>query len=558
MNNHLFAVGENLYSMLWKLAKSFEVHQLGLKVWIDAICINQGDAEEKEVEVQKMGWIYKKALAVRAWLGPSPTASFSVEYHQVREWLNESPAAEQPHQVDTPHPSGRLGEAVRAVEHAVFSNPFWDRIWILQEITLASSILFWYGDCYFTPNEISWLINHFTPRCIEEFQSGAFGLSHIAGSSQASLRLRFRSDYPRSKDIALRRLVGIAKASKATDARDKVYGMLALIPESIAANIRPSYASHYAPYQAYAALTRAYILDTGDLRIWYGQVSLSIKGDDPLPSWALDLYAEQEQYTFGPTRLATISTENWSFGANGARRGRPTFSDNGLIMSCPGIFADSVQSLAKPNSEANAQTAVEWYFAPQICTSDGATTLPSVDASTKSTLARVLHRDSDYQYPAQGCLLDLAWGLDADRPPDGPNWKRLRNDLDGLESASALASLAYFRSGLHANANFLINGVPLRAYFDASPGTFAPNHKTAMALGRISQSGRLCMTAAGRVAMVPDETEVGDRIAVLFACEMPVIIRPRGKHYQLIGCSFVDGLMKGEALGLRETTISFC
>jgi hypothetical protein len=39
--------------------------------WIDALCINQEDNEEKSTEIQRMLSIYKAATRVVVWLGPS-------------------------------------------------------------------------------------------------------------------------------------------------------------------------------------------------------------------------------------------------------------------------------------------------------------------------------------------------------------------------------------------------------------------------------------------------------------------------------------------------------
>jgi hypothetical protein len=38
-------------------------------VWVDAICINQRDKEEREDQVAKMGRIYEDALRVVVYLG---------------------------------------------------------------------------------------------------------------------------------------------------------------------------------------------------------------------------------------------------------------------------------------------------------------------------------------------------------------------------------------------------------------------------------------------------------------------------------------------------------
>ncbi|KAH9209984.1 heterokaryon incompatibility protein-domain-containing protein [Leptodontidium sp. 2 PMI_412] len=39
-------------------------------VWADAICINQQDIEERNLQVQAMASIYQKAAEVAIWLGP--------------------------------------------------------------------------------------------------------------------------------------------------------------------------------------------------------------------------------------------------------------------------------------------------------------------------------------------------------------------------------------------------------------------------------------------------------------------------------------------------------
>ncbi|KAK0716711.1 heterokaryon incompatibility protein-domain-containing protein, partial [Apiosordaria backusii] len=45
------------------------------RIWIDAICINQADTNEKNHQVQQMARIYKGAWRVLAWLGPARPGS---------------------------------------------------------------------------------------------------------------------------------------------------------------------------------------------------------------------------------------------------------------------------------------------------------------------------------------------------------------------------------------------------------------------------------------------------------------------------------------------------
>jgi len=60
-----FPISRNLKTALWALRTNDEVRQL----WIDAICINQGDTEERNQQVPRMDRIYGGAQNVCIWLG---------------------------------------------------------------------------------------------------------------------------------------------------------------------------------------------------------------------------------------------------------------------------------------------------------------------------------------------------------------------------------------------------------------------------------------------------------------------------------------------------------
>ncbi|EMD88424.1 hypothetical protein COCC4DRAFT_87686, partial [Bipolaris maydis ATCC 48331] len=65
LNNKLVHVTENLSSAL----QNFEQRDVALRIWIDAICINQKNEHEKSQQVGLMAEIYHKASEVIVWLG---------------------------------------------------------------------------------------------------------------------------------------------------------------------------------------------------------------------------------------------------------------------------------------------------------------------------------------------------------------------------------------------------------------------------------------------------------------------------------------------------------
>ncbi|OAG13982.1 HET-domain-containing protein, partial [Alternaria alternata] len=81
-------------------------------LWVDAICINQSDEEEKLSQVQSMGDVYRNAVEVRIWLG---------SLKDVQEEANDE---------QFPNELQALGIRIIAMQ------PWWRRVWVIQEATL--------------------------------------------------------------------------------------------------------------------------------------------------------------------------------------------------------------------------------------------------------------------------------------------------------------------------------------------------------------------------------------------------------------------------------------
>lgn len=69
-----FSVTQNLYAALRRLRDA----DLPRTVWIDAVCINQADLEERASQVQIMARIYAYAVSVTVWLGEEADESSKV------------------------------------------------------------------------------------------------------------------------------------------------------------------------------------------------------------------------------------------------------------------------------------------------------------------------------------------------------------------------------------------------------------------------------------------------------------------------------------------------
>jgi hypothetical protein len=138
VNNQRMAVRPNIWHFLHQLRE--EQHD-GL-LWVDAICINQDDVEERSQQVAIMGQIYSGAEDVKVWLGyRDERIPRLLEKVQTSEW----PKAKEVIDAATSSNEGfyyrRLFEDLREVSEL----EYWKRLWIVEEFFLAQRIELRYG-----------------------------------------------------------------------------------------------------------------------------------------------------------------------------------------------------------------------------------------------------------------------------------------------------------------------------------------------------------------------------------------------------------------------------
>ena len=63
---------------------------------------------------------------------------------------------------------------------------------------------------------------------------------------------------------------------------------------------------------------------------------------------------------------------------------------------------------------------------------------------------------------------------------------------------------------------------------------------------------RFCMSESGRMGWIPEAGKKGDFISVLHGCFLPVLLRPKGNAYEVIGTCYIHGIMDGEAVAAAQ------
>ncbi|KAF2022840.1 heterokaryon incompatibility, partial [Setomelanomma holmii] len=123
INGHTFTVRENLCDFLLASRRN---SWISTWIWIDQLCINQENSSEHISQLHNMGTTYEDAKEVLVWLG----------HHG---WICDVTIEKMRDDIFSPHERNEV-DPDDDVHHAIMSNPYWTRMWIVQEIHLARTI----------------------------------------------------------------------------------------------------------------------------------------------------------------------------------------------------------------------------------------------------------------------------------------------------------------------------------------------------------------------------------------------------------------------------------
>src|SRR5690242_3287097 len=182
-------------------------HSQSLRFWIDALCINQLDQEEKSFQVGLMAEIYQRAYHVFAWLGPADeNTDMVMDYlndmgeraeacgmaegceQYVSIWLDMLSVPEHRQFRPQKFHFRRIDDTSYSVERMLlrnlfesisgwagqknflplagmkefFTRPWWGRIWVLQEVTFAKDTDFVCGSKTISKTRCSAAINAYS------------------------------------------------------------------------------------------------------------------------------------------------------------------------------------------------------------------------------------------------------------------------------------------------------------------------------------------------------------------------------------------------------------
>jgi hypothetical protein len=142
-----FEVRENLWLALQHLRLETESRVL----WIDAICINQGNIHERNHQVAQMAQIYQEAATVVVWLG-APDSSSAIAFELLSSPSKWTAFIQPSNDLEVLS----LGNRQLSALHSLLSREYWERLWIIQEFLMAQKFVLQCGDDLCPQFRVSW------------------------------------------------------------------------------------------------------------------------------------------------------------------------------------------------------------------------------------------------------------------------------------------------------------------------------------------------------------------------------------------------------------------
>lgn len=513
------------------------------RIWIDAICINQGDLDERQSQVRMMGHVFGNAERVLCWLGAfnpplvdEATGRLAVDFIKK---FNANPDKE----LRLAHQHFHFGEegdgeydengiiprTWRAIK-AMFDIEYFHRVWIIQEVGLAQIARLFWG------NEGTWIDwTEVALFCKVMDASGASLVSHLDLKSWVCnhINLVWQMKEDGRPLFNFVEVLHWARIHRCADPRDYVYALLSHPSATVdgTALIRPDYTK--SAVQAYTDLAVNVINRTRSLHI----LAFVDHDGDPksgtLPSWVPDWHAVN---LVAPLRTPTHAAPLETDGSHSIYK-----SAAGTVLRCSAIVVDSVRAMSDMINHTQL---------------------------TVSTLAREEQKKTPF-------LIDHIW-------------KRIVTDPEipltsGVQFVGALASVLSggycqnvattsegpLKQQLADCAAFILEFKRIRPAGASSPDFLAslePEERTN--IERMAADGspvrfiqditwnamcrKVFRTTKGHIGLGPRTMQEGDVCAVLRGSVYPIIFRRRDDNILLVGPAWLYGFMAGEAEQLHQ------
>ncbi|KAH8805402.1 heterokaryon incompatibility protein-domain-containing protein [Xylogone sp. PMI_703] len=576
-----FYVRANLYAAL----RHFRDEKQEVTMWIDALCIDQEDDNERTRQIKQMHEVYSQAEEVCVWLGdgseegsPDPKACFKflkriLDLKKLDILLNDLREYETS---GFQNPPRAVKKCINIVN--LMWNKWFSRRWVIQELALARKASVHYGNkkipwvdfsdaiSLFIQNydRIGHVLQKFTsqeadsPRKLRALEAVKYLGANTLVDVTSNLFRRTESGEIHQWLWSLEELVSYLLPFEASEPKDIIYSVLSLAKDTrlvknpddqtttLDNRLIPDY-KHKSLRDVYVDFV-GYCIDTsGSLDILCRHWAAASRPNNvkalneilELPTWIPSI----EKSSFGTVEQRLQGRVNGdSFVGNPIRNSRPIYN------ASAGLIPKYRLKRSKPDKKkTRASLSVKG-----ICI--GSIERAAVRAVNGMIFHEVLEMAGfDYNSSQNG----LGWSEDRERVPE-ELWRTLVADR-GHEGRPAphWYALACMDCLNHLNANGDLD-VPELLNLPNAAGTVKAflkrvrevifNRVFILVKSEPEQPAR----RTPMYGLAPSGAREGDIICILFGCSVPVVLRSQGHHFEVIGECYVHGMMDGEALADKE------
>ncbi|KAF2162526.1 hypothetical protein M409DRAFT_27149 [Zasmidium cellare ATCC 36951] len=549
-----FEVTLNLHNALTRLLRFMrEDEKFPRRIWVDAVCIDQSNFDERNKQVLRMRYIYGAASVVVCALPPEWCLTDTGEARaRVMGWdagvsmlrLLAGAQSDVGREAFAEHL--RSGVVQYSAERWAslfnfFANPYWTRLWIIQEIALASrDIMILAGTNSMPWNTVSSVAALFRslPYTIRET---------LVASVRASGRAMAPFSSNLDKIVDIQKLVAdrvqenkyaqpstilrLARKAQATNARDKVYGLLSLIDPSLSQPIHVDYRKTAGT--VWTEFASVAIEMTGSLQILRHCSQPDHNRARDAPSWAPDLGNGNVALPFGKVRIIQIHI----------REASDPWID-GKVLNVSGVRLDTIDSVSSVRRE----------FDDLFLNRDTERGIVQSSATTKKATKQYERSIKDlYRELAatflSGSASSSAFYLNPELPPMG--W--LKRNKGTSRSVDRVVSFLEQNGELPLPGGYLLRDV-LEQFPHSTKGTDGHGEQRKAPsddewylqlvdyIDSILNYRRLAVTTKGHISLVPCDTRPDDHVYALGAYSGLGILRKQNEMWRWVGSCYVHSL----------------
>jgi hypothetical protein len=548
-----------------------------LTLWVDAICINQKDRQEKEKQIRLLPIIFQNASYTYAFLEGGDAIERAMEMliqvgvkaakeersrldqseegmqeeHEIQHGIRKaySTAETAPEGLSTADETERnavsekqdwpeglpripaswqddsiphLHDEVWTCVKALFSLPYFRRVWIIQEVVAALNVKIVCGNW-----TIDWSDLHLAVDIVDrQLQLSETDTTHVTSSWQPFLSLASQREWEaRSSRWSLSMLLEHFRYTESTLSRDRLFAMLGLASDGNEADFEPDYSSTLE--EIVLRFARVFVRQGRGMQLLY---RAGLHGEvDRFSSWIPDWM------THKPASLADSSEGGSTFAAYGPQQPMIRCSPDSDELMVEGYTVDEIESISE---SSNTKEELAQY-------------LNEVDAMIDNAILRPTQttcEDLKWKVPIAGALFPKVatfGGIDL-RTSYIALWNSLgyhgkgkaidRRATDGIDKES---SAAY---------TMILEQLSADSYRDQGMSYLAALQDTVL-------GWRFVVTRRGYFGTVPSLTQTGDVVAIMKGGCVPFVLQrsaSRSSEFRLVGECYVHGLMNGEGLSLPD------